>query len=230
MSTNHLRCTLSHMDIIPLGLSSFKFKGKSASLVTDPFDSEMVGLKFPKHTSAHIITISHGHKDHNNPHLVEAEDDTKIVFTGPGEYEVRGVEITGILTYHDDKNGSERGKNTLYRIDIDGISIVHAGDLGHTLSEEQVESLDNIDILLIPVGGVFTVDAATAMKVITQLEPKIVIPMHYRTPGLNPKIFGELAPVTQFLKEIGQEGVTPVPKLKVTKDSLPLETQVVILE
>lgn len=230
MRAEKVSCTLSCMDIIPLGLSSFKLKGKTASVVCDPYDQAMVGLKFPKHTTAHIVTISHDHPDHNNAAVVEPEEGSVVVFKGPGEYEARGVEITGVPTYHDEKNGAERGRNTLYRIDIDGISILHCGDLGHKLTEEQEEALPNIDVLLIPVGGLYSLDARTANEVVTQLEPNIVIPMHYHVSGLNAKVFGGLAPVSQFLKEIGQETVAPTSKFKVTKDSLPAETQVVVLE
>lgn len=219
------------MDIIPLGHAAFKLKGKICSVVTDPYDPEMVGLKFPRHTTADIVTISHGHKDHNFSAVVESEAGSeKIVLTGPGEYEVKGVDVTGIATYHDNKEGAERGKNTLYKIEIDGIKIVHCGDLGHKLTPVQVELIDDVDVLLVPVGGFYTIDGATAAEVVTQLEPSIVIPMHYQMSGLDAKVFGQLTPVTNFLKEIGQETVLPQPKLKVTKDSLPLETQVVILE
>lgn len=219
------------MDIIPLGLSSFKLKGKTASVVCDPYDSAMVGLKFPKHTSADIVTVSHGHPDHNCISIVEAANGSKpIVFEGPGEYEARGVEITGVETFHDAKNGAERGKNTIFRVDIDGISVVHCGDLGHRLTDEQIEHIENTDILLIPVAGTYTIDAEAAAEVINQLEPMIVIPMHYKRAGMNEKIFGQLSTCEVFLKEIGQEKVEPVSKLSVTKDKLPQEMQVVVLE
>ena len=149
---------------------------------------------------------------------------------GPGEYEADGVDVTGVATFHDNKEGAERGKNTMYKIDIDGVTILHCGDLGHKLTEEQVEFIDNVDVLLVPTGGFYTIDASQAAEVVTQLEPNIVIPMHYQREGLNQKIFGNLASVSAFLKAVGQENVVSSPKLKVTKDSLPQETQVVILE
>jgi len=219
------------MDIYPLGHASFKLKGKMASVVTDPYDPKVVGLKFPKHTTADIVTISHNHPDHNFAKAVESEPgNQKIVLTGPGEYEVKGIDVVGIATFHDGNEGAQRGKNVMYKIDIDGMTVLHCGDLGHKLTEEQVEVIDNVDILLIPVGGFYTIDAATAGDVVTQLEPSIVIPMHYNRDGLDPKAFGNLTPLANFLKVIGQETVMPLPKLKVTKDSLPQETQVVILE
>ena len=219
------------MDILPLGLSSFKLKGKTTTVVCDPFNPEMVGLKFPKHTTANIVTVSHSHEDHNFIEGIEDEPNSqKVIFMGSGEYEADGVDVTGVATFHDNKEGAERGKNTMYKIDIDGVTILHCGDLGHKLTEEQVEFIDNVDVLLVPTGGFYTIDASQAAEVVTQLEPNIVIPMHYQREGLNQKIFGNLAPVSAFLKAVGQENVVSSPKLKVTKDSLPQETQVVILE
>lgn len=220
------------MDVIPLGHSAFKLKGKKASVITDPYNPEVVGLKFPRHTSGDVITISHNHEDHNfiNVIVTLQGEEKPVVLSGPGEYEIKGIEIIGAASFHDQKGGSERGKNTIFRIDIDRISIVHCGDLGHTLTDSQVDQIDNTDILLIPVGGVYTIDAHQAAEVVRQLEPRIVIPMHYQREGLNQKIFSGLAPVSQFLKEIGHEGVLPQPKLTLTKDKLPEELQIVVLE
>ncbi|MBI3956006.1 MBL fold metallo-hydrolase, partial [Candidatus Gottesmanbacteria bacterium] len=148
----------------------------------------------------------------------------------PGEYEVKGVGIVGVGVYHDDTGGSERGKNTIYRIELDGISVVHLGDLGHELSSAQVDSLDGVDILLIPVGGFYTIDAASAAKVVGEIEPRIVIPMHYLTAGLDQKAFGSLAVVEAFLKEMGKADVVPQPKLTISKDKMPEEMQVVVLQ
>ena len=138
--------------------------------------------------------------------------------------------MVGVEAFHDGKNGAERGKNTIYKIEMEGISLVHLGDLGHKLTEGQTEILSGVDVLFIPVGGIYTIDAQTAAEVATQLEPSIIIPMHYQRAGLNPQAFAELAPVSNFLKEMGKEGIVPQPKLKVTKDTLPQETQVVVLE
>lgn len=215
------------MDIIPLGHASFKIKGKQATVVTDPYVSEAVGLKFPKHTEATIVTVSHEHDDHN---AVGAVEGAVYVVRGPGEYEVRGTSIIGISVFHDAAGGTERGKNTIYRIEIDGLRVVHLGDLGHTLTAAQVDSLDGVDILMIPVGGLYTITPSQAREVIAEIEPSIVIPMHYGRAGLNPKTFGELLPVSAFLKEMGKEDVVPQPKLAVSKDKLPAELQVIVLE
>ncbi len=217
------------MDIIPLGLSCFKLNGKNASVVIDPYDPKIVRLTFPKHTTADIIIVSHDHPDHNFTSSIVAKDMAPIIFHGPGEYEARGIDILGVATFHDNKEGSVRGKNTVYKINIDGINLVHLGDLGHKLNDLQLDEIDKVDVLFIPVGGVFTIDAMIACEIISDLEPKVVIPMHYLRQGLNSEIFGQLAPVSNFLKEIGKE-VEPIPRLKVTKDTLPPELQVVVLE
>lgn len=214
------------MDITSLGHSAFRLRGKSASVVTDPYDSTMVGLKFPKHTEASVVTISHDHEDHNAASIVEGNP---YVIRGPGEYDVQGISVVGFSSFHDDKEGSVRGKNTIYRIEIDGIVIVHLGDLGHELTSSQVEALDGVDILMIPVGGTFTIDAKTAVKIVKEIDPYIVIPMHYQRPELNQKAFGELEPVATFVKEIGKEAVQ-MSKLPVSRDKLTEEMQVVILE
>ncbi|RJR15228.1 hypothetical protein C4579_02880 [Candidatus Microgenomates bacterium] len=218
------------MDITHLGHASFRLKGKKTAVITDPFDSAMVGIKFPKVT-ADIITVSHHHHDHDMVSAVApASDKPPVVFDGPGEYESGGVEVVGIETFHDDKGGSERGKNTVYVIDVDGLYIVHCGDLGHKLTDAQVDMIERADVLMIPVGGHFTIDAKVAAEVVGQLEPSIVIPMHYGTTQLNQKNFSMLAPVSAFLKEMGVENVEPIAKLTVSRDKLPAEMQVVVLE
>lgn len=215
------------MDITSLGHSSFKIRGKNATVITDPYDSAMVGLKFPKDAAATMVTVSHDHADHNSIAQVKG---TPQIISGPGEYEIAGVGIVGIASYHDHEKGAVRGKNTIYRMQVDGVSIVHLGDLGHALSAEEVESLDGVDILIIPVGGTYTIDAAIAATIVGDVEPHMVIPMHYGRPDLNGKAFSSLQPVSAFLKEIGKEDVTPQPKLTITKDTLPEELQVVVLQ
>jgi len=148
------------------------------------------------------------------------------VVDGPGEYEISGVLIIGIATFHDGERGGKRGKNTVYLMEIDEISVCHLGDLGHVLTSEQVEEIDNVDVLLLPVGGVSTINAPMAAEVVRQLEPKAVIPMHYNTPALN---WG-LEPVERFLKEIGAKQVNSQPKLSLTKSNLPTTMQVFLLD
>lgn len=210
------------MDIVHIGHSCFKIRGKQATLVTDPFSPEFTGLKFPK-IEADIVTISHNHEDHNQVALVGASPQ---VFSGPGEYEVKGVKILGIATFHDSSAGSERGKNTVFQIQMDGLTLVHLGDLGEKLTTSQVEALNGIDILLVPVGGVYTIDGKNAAAVVAQLEPRIVIPMHYGVPGLK----YQLDPLDKFLKEMGKETIQPQPKLVISKDKLPEEMGIIVLE
>lgn len=213
------------MDITYLGHSSFRIKGKSVSWVTDPYDSGMVGLKFPT-VEAQIVTVSHNHDDHNKAGIVGGEP---YIVSGPGEYEIQGVSIFGIPTFHDDKQGAERGPNTVYVINLDGIILCHLGDLGHKLSGETVGEIGSIDILFVPVGGFYTIDASRASEVVSNLEPKIVIPMHYKTEGLAEGLGDKLAPVDDFVKEIGMVPVK-TNKFVITQDTLPEETQLVVLE
>lgn len=215
------------MDITPLGHASFKIRGKHVTLVTDPFVSDMVGLKFPKHTSCDIVTVSHEHEDHSAVSQIEG---SPFVVSGPGEYEIKGVGIVGLPTWHDAENGTSRGANTIYRMEIDKVVVAHLGDLGHILSAEQIDELDGVDILCIPVGGIYTLGPKEAAEVIGEIEPKIVIPMHYGRRQLKAQSFGKLAPVGDFLKEIGKEAVSPQVKLTISKDKLPTEMQVVVLE
>lgn len=215
------------MDIYWLGQAYFKLKGKKATVILDPFKSEFTGLKLPKDLSADIALSSHNHDDHNNTEAIASSTGQKVmVFKDPGEYEVAGVVITGITSFHDNSNGSERGKNTIFHLIFDGLNIVHLGDLGQSqLTEEQVTQVGETDILLVPVGSVYTIDAKKASDIVSQLEPKIIIPMHYKIEGLK----FELEGVEGFLKEMGAEGVTPVPKLSITKEKLPEEPVVVVL-
>lgn len=213
---------LISMDISWLGHASFKVKGKTAVVVTDPYSSQ-IGIKMPK-VEADIVTVSHGHFDHNEVTAVGGEP---FVIEGPGEYEIKGVEVVGVASFHDSKSGFERGKNTIYNFKVDKMNICHLGDLGQeNLTDEQVEEIGNTDILLIPVGGYFTIDATLAVKIVAQLEPKIIIPMHYRTN--ETKIEG-LSGVEKFLKEMGKENIEPISKLTVIPDKLPEEAQVVVL-
>ncbi len=208
------------MDITWLGHSCFRIKGNQAVVITDPFPPGL-GYNLGKQT-ANIVTVSHPHPSHSyvqgiggEPHLI----------TGPGEYEISNVLIIGIDTYHDAVKGQGRGKNTAYLMEIDGVAVCHLGDIGHVLGDEQVEEMGNVDVLLLPVGGVSTINAAMAAEVIRKVEPKVVIPMHYKTPQTG----RELDTVDDFLKEMGQEQIEPRPKLSVSRSNLPVSTQVYVL-
>lgn len=215
------------MDILPLGHASFKLRGKHVTIVTDPYDTAKIGLKFPKNTEADIVTISHDHPDHNH---VTSVSNKPFVVRGPGEYEIKDVSVIGVSTFHDAEGGKARGRNTVYRFEIDGVRLAHLGDLGHKLSSAQTDAIDGIDVLFVPVGGYYTIDAKTAAEVVADIEPRIVIPMHYLAPGLAPTLAEKLAPVDAFLKEMGKVGIPPVPKISVSKDKIPGEVQVVVLQ
>lgn len=212
------------MEIRYLGHASFRIKGKKAILVTDPYDPYL-GFKMAK-VSADIILVSHDHKDHNNVAAVgKTVRKEPFVISGPGEYEILGISVFGIASFHDNSGGKERGKNTIYIINLDGMRLVHLGDLGHKLDDQQLEEVNGADILFVPVGGVYTVGPKEAVEVVGQIQPKIVIPMHYKVPGLTL----DLVPVDEFLKEMGVE-VKPVPRLVISKDKLPEEREVVVLK
>lgn len=214
------------MDITYLGHSSFKLRGKTASVVTDPFDPKMVGLKFPP-TDAEIVTISHGHSDHNQAANVK---NVEKVIDGPGEYEIKGVSIIGLPSFHDNKKGEERGKNTIYVYEMDGLRLAHLGDLGHTLSEELVEEIGDIDILMIPVGGKYTIGPKEAVSVVQAIDPYIIIPMHYKVGGLSQELSTSLLPKEEFISEVGLT-VERLPRLSVKKEDLAeASSKVVILE
>jgi L-ascorbate metabolism protein UlaG (beta-lactamase superfamily) len=212
------------MEITYIGHSCFKIKGKELTIVIDPYDPK-IGYKLPK-LECDVLITSHEHFDHHN---IAGVSNYRLLIDGPGEYETSGVFIFGIPVYHDAKEGHERGENTIYMIEIDGITLLHLGDLGHDLSKETLEKLSDIDVLMIPVGGKGTIDAETASEVISEIEPGYVLPMHYKTVELT-GIQG-LDGLDKFLNEMGVENdVKKDDKLKISsKSDVPDDTQVVIL-
>ena len=214
------------MDIKYLGHASFFIKSKDAKLVTDPFDPKMVGLKFPK-VEADIVSVSHHHSDHDRANLVSGNP---LVVDMPGEYEKKGLRISGFQTFHDKQKGAERGQNIVYKIEGEGISVLHCGDLGHILDDSFIDQLGDVDVLLVPVGGFYTIDSADAVELVKKIEPSIVIPMHYNHPKLNQQVFSKLSMVDEFMRKIGVELTAPVPKLVVKKDELQQEMKVVVME
>ena len=221
---------LKIMEITYLGHSSFKIKGKTTTLVTDPYDEKMIGLKFPK-TEADIITVSHAHSDHNKVESVsQPETGNQKIINGPGEYEVKGISVIGIKTYHDEKKGEDRGKNTIYIMEMEDIRLLHLGDLGHTLGEETLKEIGSIDVLFLPVGGTYTIDAKTALAVAKQIGPSIIIPMHYQPGEVQNEILNKLTPVEDFLQEFGGR-VEKLPKLIIKEgDILSDEEYAAVLE
>lgn len=213
------------------GHSCFKLRGKVGSVVTDPYES-YIGFNLPS-LSADLVTVSHQHKDHNNIAKVAgtARSEKPFVIDHLGEYEVGGVSVFGVKSFHDTKQGEERGVNSIFTIAIDGVRACHLGDLGHELSESQLNEIGSIDVLFVPVGGgELTINAKQAAVITRAIDPYYVVPMHYKTSEHDQARFGGLQPVEEFLKEIGAENVTPVDKLKVESDRLPEEMEVVVLE
>lgn len=205
------------------GHSCFKIQDKigpdGVTLITDPFGKDY-GLKVPN-CEADIVTVSHDHDDHNN---VSALRGNPFVINCAGEYDIKDVLIEGVHSFHDAEEGKERGSNIIYRFEVEDISIVHLGDLCHVLDSAHLEKLAGTDILLIPVGGIYTLNAKQAVEVISQIEPRIVIPMHYKTDDLKLDIEG----VDKFIKEMG---ITPSyeEKLKISKRDLPSEDMELVI-
>lgn len=214
------------MQIQWLGQSCFKLQTKhqdqDITIITDPV-GESIGIKMGKH-HADIVTISHQHDDHNN---LDAIKDDPFVIDHPGEYETKGIFVYGIPSYHDDKQGAERGLNTMYYIKAEEMHILHLGDIGHPLTDDQLERISKVDILFIPVGGTYTINADKAIEIIGQLEPRIVIPMHYMIPGLKDD---KMDPVEKFIKASGLPA-EKMDKFKIAKKDLPQDTtRLIVLE
>ncbi len=196
------------MDVTWLGHGCFRLRGRSAAVVTDPYPPA-IGLKLQR-LDADLVTISHDHENHNYAQAVREAYEIR----GPGEYEVAGVAVIGVPTYHDADKGSKHGRNTVYLIEIDDVRICHLGDLGHSLDE------------LVPVGGRTTINATQAAEVVRQLEPRYVVPMHYAVPGLKL----QLDPIDRFLKEMGLAPGEALAKLSVQPSSGEYDTKLVLLE
>ena len=191
-------------------------------MVTDPYPPA-VGLKLGR-MDAEVVTISHEHDNHNYTQVVR---DGAYEIRGPGEYEVAGVTVIGVPTFHDPEKGAKQGRNTVYLIEIDDVRVCHLGDLGHKLDDVEAEAVASPDVLLVPVGGRTAMNGAQAAEVVRQLEPRYVVPMHYSIPGLKL----QLDPIDRFLKEMGVASSEPQPKLSVQKSSVTeYETKVIVLE
>jgi L-ascorbate metabolism protein UlaG (beta-lactamase superfamily) len=194
------------LDVSWHGLSCFRLRGKNATVVTDPYPAS-VGVKLPR-LEADLVTISHGHPYHSNLDAVTTKD--AFIVEGPGEYEVKGITVFGIRSFHDAVEGAEAGANTIYVLEVDDVRICHLGDLGHGLDDETVEAIGTpVDVLLVPVGGGRALTAAKAAEVVRTIEPRWVVPMHYRLPGFKVELDG----AETFLKEMGVTEVQPQSKL-----------------
>jgi L-ascorbate metabolism protein UlaG (beta-lactamase superfamily) len=213
------------MEITYFGHSCFKIKTKDLTLVIDPYNSEKIGIKLAK-LEADAVLITHNHVDHN---CKEAVTGYRLLINGPGEYELGGANIMGISVKHDNEGGKERGINTMYYIEVEGVSILHCGDLGHVLDDATLEKFGEVTVLLIPVGGTYTIDAEKASKVISSIEPAFVVPMHYKMEGSK---LADIDSLEKFLDEMGIENgdVKKSSVLKVSSSDNESETQVIVLE
>jgi len=206
------------MQIIWHGQSCFQLifsrrKEEKITFVIDPFSTE-IGLRLPK-IGADVLLVTHSHNDHSN---VKGISGDPFLINGPGEYEIRGIFIQGIECFHDESQGKERGRTTTFIIEGDEMKLCHLGDFGQKeLTPDQLEKIGNVDILMIPVGGVYTISAQETSKVISQIEPKIVIPMHYHIPKLKIKLDN----LDKFLKVMGVKSTEVLNKLIIKKRDLP---------
>jgi L-ascorbate metabolism protein UlaG (beta-lactamase superfamily) len=209
------------MEITWFGHSCFRIKGKEVVIVTDPCAPD-TGYHIAR-LQADIALISHSHPGHSFVDILQG--DYKAI-SGPGEYEIKDTYITGIATYHDDMHGQKNGKNTIYVIEMEGVTLCHLGDLGHPLPPELIGDLGNINVLFVPVGGRVTIGAAVAADLVRNLNPGIVIPMHYKTADVK----ADLDFPEKFLKELGIKELGLQPKINVTRTNIPVSTQVVMLD
>jgi len=207
-----------------LGHSCFLVTSKGGvRIVTDPY-AVGGGIDYsPIKETADVVVVTHGHDDHNNVSAVQGKPE---VVRGDGTKTAKGIQFKGIATYHDASQGTQRGPNTVFCFTVDDISLCHLGDLGHVLSPGQVNEIGAVDILFIPVGGFYTIDAVVASQVREQLKPRIAIPMHFKTP----KCAYPLAGVEDFLK--GKKGVRKVigSEMEFEREDLPTATEIVLLQ
>ena len=208
------------MEITWLGHSCFSIKEKGKVLVTDPYSPDL-GYA-PLKISADVVTISHFHPGHS---YIEGIDNNPKQITTPGEFEIGGLFATGVSTFHDSENGSVRGRNTVFLVELGNMVLCHLGDLGHRLTPQLLEELGSVDVLFLPVGGGSTISVNLAVETVRALDPRIVIPMHYQTPVLK----RDLETVDVFLKKIEAQGIEAKPKLSLSQSSLPSNTEVVVL-
>jgi len=210
------------MEITWYGLSCFRLTERGmATVVTDPYDPKVVGFGTNR-LRGDIVTVSHDAPGHNYVNAVKGVTRT---LTGPGEFEIGGVFITGVQTNGHSKRSPDELRNTLYVFDYDGVTVAHLGDLSRVPSQTEVEALGTVHVALVPVGGGSGLNAAKAAEVVALLEPGIVIPMHYAVSGSALK----LAPLNKFLKEMGLADMEAQASLKVSRSSVPDETRVVVL-
>jgi L-ascorbate metabolism protein UlaG (beta-lactamase superfamily) len=208
------------MEIVYFGDTCFRLRGREGVVVTDPVARKGGAAS---RLTGDVVTVSHPRDNVDVAAIVSGQP---RIIAGPGEYEVSGIMIVGVATYHDAEHGKKRGKNTAYVVELDDVVVCHLGDLGHAPTSDQLSQLRNVDVLLVPVGGDDTIDAAQAVEVISLIEPRIIIPMHYKIGEAE----SALDPLDKFLREMGVTGAEPQPRATVSKASLPETPQVIVLD
>ena len=198
---------------------------QGVKIITDPYEPGGFGGAIgygPIPDEADIVLVSHDHADHNH---VQGLPGKPQVVKGTGSHRVKGIEFTGISAYHDSSGGSQRGKNTIFCWDLDEVRICHLGDLGHVLDEKEARQIRSVDLLLIPVGGFYTIDPVEAGQTIQILRPRVIIPMHYK----NSKCGFPLANIEDFTKSMTKVKVMKESQMEITKASLPREPEIIVL-
>ena len=187
--------------------------------MTDPHDGKSIGIPAPS-VMGDIILVSHDHYDHNSVKTV-SKNDSHVVTDGRKKT-IENVEIQGFDSFHDETRGSKRGSNIIYRVIMDGITFCHLGDLGHELDDDTVQKIGDVDILFVPIGGTFTVDASQAWKVVNKINPRIIVPMHYKIGGLSLPITG----IEPFLEQNTYKLLRVGNEIDIEKEDLPEEPEI----
>lgn len=201
-----------------LGHACFFCEGDGVRLLNDPFDKDM-GFPLPAE-EADIVTVSHDHYDHNDVEIVPGQP---VVVREPGVHVVNGFKIEGHSVFHDEERGAKRGKNTVFLWEMEGVRVCHMGDLGHVLETSDIQALGRVDLVMIPVGGIYTVNPEGALEVVKQLSPKIVIPMHYHSPAMP--MLEQVDKFTRYFSRVRYEK-----RLLIAGENLPREQEVVVLD
>ncbi|MGD0795110.1 MAG: MBL fold metallo-hydrolase [Dehalococcoidales bacterium] len=195
-------------------------------IITDPYTTNERHRHGDIKETADIVTVSHGHGDHNNTAAVKGNPLVLDKADAVKSIKDKTIKIKAVATFHDDAGGSQRGPNVIFCFEVDSVNVCHCGDLGHLLTEVQLKAIGKVDVLMVPVGGFFTIDAAGATRVCEQLKPRIILPMHYRTD----KISIPIAPVDDFLKGKSNVKRSESSEIEVKAGKLPADTQIMLLK
>ena len=213
------------MEITYFGLNAIRIRGRDATVLIDPYEPKL-GLA-PARLTVQVVALTHEDPTHFSQQGLSGH---YHLVTGAGEFEIKGAFLHGIQTYHDAQKGAKRGKNFVYVVEVDDLRVCHLGHLGHVLDEGQLDAIGSkIDVLCVPVGGGSHIGSAQATEIVSQIEPKLVIPISYRLPGLG-LLAQDLEPVDKFAREMGATDLSTQPKLQLTSSPTLEETKLVLLE